>query len=441
MLTNNIGSFFPILVQRALIALAFVMVAEQIPRLHYRFQQVILLITHIFEHMSEHNPLIINYGNDTMVELDNLEEANNCLEPVTDKDNSNSSQTEKYEHKYLIKFRDFPNEYTKFNDDEIKEKNRLIDVYRKDYNENREAKLKLFNDCILRCEESLNKINQVRSGLAEHVIIHDILLEYIDYLDDDYYDNDSDSETYKMVKPYFTPSLEDINFVHKQISEKLEDAREEINQIEEKSCDDSEFEDKAINYILESRLNGLINNYVLEITPLGNVYMRYNLSKSSFEYFSNSTIPYRYLEPIGRKYVMTYWCKPIFVDLEEELKQAEKRYNENLEKDKENVKETPSGQKSVLTKLKEYNKKNDMASKIIPKNRQSSAFALPPQIQANLPSVNNKSEKLLLKNNANRYTWEGRLSDFCPLKKIDLKKVNKSLNMSWAEFKKLQDGK
>jgi hypothetical protein len=48
--------------------------------------------------------------------------------------------------------------------------------------------------------------------------------------------------------------------------------------------------------------------------------MRYNNEKKSIEYFSNNSIPYRYLEPVGRKYIMTYWCKPIFFDIEEELK-------------------------------------------------------------------------------------------------------------------------
>ena len=63
---------------------------------------------------------------------------------------------------------------------------------------------------------------------------------------------------------------------------------------------------------------------------------------------------------------------------------------------------------------------------------------MPPQIQNNLPDVNKMSEKQLLKENANRYTWEGRLTNFCPLKKIDKKVLDKKLNMTYSEFKKLQ---
>jgi hypothetical protein len=47
-------------------------------------------------------------------------------------------------------------------------------------------------------------------------------------------------------------------------------------------------------------------------------------------------------------------------------------------------------------------------------------------------------EKLLVKENANRYTWEGRLTNFCPLKKIDKKLLDKKLAMTYADFKKIQ---
>ena len=72
------------------------------------------------------------------------------------------------------------------------------------------------------------------------------------------------------------------------------------------------------------------------------------------------------------------------------------------------------------------------------KNRSIKNSILPPQIKANLPVVNNISDKILLKEKANRYTWEGRLTNFCPLKKINRKIVDKKLSMTYADFKKLQ---
>ena len=94
---------------------------------------------------------------------------------------------------------------------------------------------------------------------------------------------------------------------------------------------------------------------------------------------------------------------------------------------------------SVIAKLKSYNKDTTNQSKIIPqmKNR-SSNHVLPPQIKANLPNLNQTSDKQLLKEHANRYTCEGRLTDFNPLKKIDKKMLNKKLAMTYADFKRMQ---
>jgi hypothetical protein len=137
---------------------------------------------------------------------------------------------------------------------------------------------------------------------------------------------------------------------------------------------------------------------------------------------------------------MTYWCKPIFVDLEVELKLSEEKLKQTEEKEqKEKVIVNPdNNKKSITAQFKTYNQSKKITEKIVPKERGTSGFVLPPQIQANLPNVNPKSEKMILKENANRYTWEGRLSDFCPLKKIDKKIVDKNLNLSWSEYKKLQ---
>jgi hypothetical protein len=163
--------------------------------------------------------------------------------------------------------------------------------------------------------------------------------------------------------------------------------------------------------------------------------MRYNNAKNSFEYFSNNTIPYRYLEAIGRRYVMTFMCKPLFIDLEEELKKAldNSLKNENVEKD-QNEQKSSTDKPSTLHKFKSYNKELQMDKNI---SRQR-ANVLPPQIKANLPNVNTTSEKQLLKDNANRYTWEGRLANFSLLKRVDRKTVDKNYALSFADFKQMQ---
>jgi hypothetical protein len=141
---------------------------------------------------------------------------------------------------------------------------------------------------------------------------------------------------------------------------------------------------------------------------------------------------------------MTYWCKPLFIDIENELKKSEQKFEEETKKKEEDNKkmeeELMKGTKVVIAKLKNYNKdtKNQATMKPQMKNRGGSNFVLPPQIKANLPNVNTVGEKQLLKENANRYTWEGRLTNFSPIKKVGKKVVNKKLALTFADFKKMQ---
>ena len=203
-------------------------------------------------------------------------------------------------------------------------------------------------------------------------------------------------------------------------------------------------------------MNNGIN--ITEYTSLSQYYqqmivksLRYNNAKTSFEYFSNSTIPYRYLETIGRKYVMTYWCKPLFIDLAEEMKKAKEKQEENQKTEKQENQKTEKQENQKTDKEKQevkkpttmynFKKYNANASHSNSnshinkpsKNRVQSDFVLPPQIKANLPNVNSSGEKQLLKESSNRYTWEGRIANLTLLKSVDKKKA-----MSFADFKLLR---
>ena len=49
-----------------------------------------------------------------------------------------------------------------------------------------------------------------------------------------------------------------------------------------------------------------------------------------------------------------------------------------------------------------------------------------------------ENEKILLKDKANRYTYEGKLSNFNFLKKVERKVVDKKYSLTFADFKKIQ---
>uniref|UniRef100_A0A6C0HT93 Uncharacterized protein n=1 Tax=viral metagenome TaxID=1070528 RepID=A0A6C0HT93_9ZZZZ len=57
-----------------------------------------------------------------------------------------------------------------------------------------------------------------------------------------------------------------------------------------------------------------LNNILFEATPNGNVIMFYNSEKARFEFYSDKTIPFRFLETVARKYVIVFQCKNIYIE-------------------------------------------------------------------------------------------------------------------------------
>lgn len=233
----------------------------------------------------------------------------------------------------------------------------------------------------------------------------------------------------------------DQEFTEANDKEKLEELLEEQGLPAEHTF--LKAEEEAKKEVLNDRLKRLKNCYVFEKTPLGNVAMCYNLAKDSFEYYSDNTLPYRFLEPIGRKYVLTFKCKNIFVDMDEELKAAEKRADEKQkeeeakklkeEEDKKNNKQ----KRSVFAKLKEYNAVST-SSKAATVGAKTNNIKMPANIQANLKELTAEPEKLLLKEKSNHYTCQGKFANMKILQPISRKLVDKKYAMTFADFKALK---
>jgi hypothetical protein len=66
-------------------------------------------------------------------------------------------------------------------------------------------------------------------------------------------------------------------------------------------------------------------------------------------------------------------------------------------------------------------------------------MAAPPKNSIPNKNVNEtkEDEKILLKERANRYTYEGKFANFNFLQKIERKVFNKKLALSFADFKKI----
>ena len=234
----------------------------------------------------------------------------------------------------------------------------------------------------------------------------------------------------------------------KAAEEEISMMRSRFKELEEISDDKviAKLKTEAHEFIVKERLDGLKNNFVMEKTPLGNVIMYWNNSRESFEFYSDNTIPYRYLETVGRKYVKTFNCRQIYFDMEFELSEFERKQKEKQEQEL-NLKLLEDKRKMELDQNTSFNsssslEKKDVFAKFKNYNKESGTGKVnrgvaPPK--NSIPNNNNMKkadEKVVLKENANRYTCEGRIANFSFLKKPDRKVIDKKYAMSFADFKK-----
>ena len=182
----------------------------------------------------------------------------------------------------------------------------------------------------------------------------------------------------------------------------------------------------------EDVVKGMKNNALYETTPKGNVIVYYDFEKESFVYYCDTKdIPYLYLETVARKYALTYHCKKIVVDIKKEMENAKQTNVKQI-----NVKQTNTN-KSNLSTI--YENTNNVDTKIQPKtNKVNDMFA-------SFKSYNRKgtggsktmNKKFVLRQNANRYSYSGKLSQY-PILKTDDYKIEKPMEkMDYETFKKL----
>jgi hypothetical protein len=230
-----------------------------------------------------------------------------------------------------------------------------------------------------------------------------------------------------------------------QIYAEINELRCQIKSLEEKVTSNTlqvEAKEEAIQFVKNQYIDGLKNSFIIEKTPLGNVLMYFNSSRWSFEYYSDNTIPYRYLETVSRKYVKTFNCRYLYVDMENEISLAERKLKDTLEK--KALEEEETRKKSLEQKENQVVPKKDVFAKFKSYNKESgtgrvNTGAPPKNSIPNNTNTNKSTEKVILKDNANRYTCEGRMSNFSFLKKTKREVVDKKYAMSFADFKKLKN--
>jgi hypothetical protein len=323
-------------------------------------------------------------------------------EKIEDIEDKNKKSVVKYENKYLEEIRKVENDII-FTEEEKIMKEKIYHKYFED----------TLNDMYNRVEIVKKEINDIRNDT-------DLISEYV-----------TDVGTMNTNKPVRSDSKTTELLILQEELEDLEIQLKNKNKLNEIA------EEHANQIVIKQRLENMKNNYVMEHTPLGNVIMFYNAERETFSFYSDNNIPYRFLETVGRKYVLTFRCRPLYIDMDEELKESEKKIKEKeLEKKRADDNKKPDAQqkKNVFAKFKTYNKEAG-----------AGRVNVAPGPKNNIPNKNNmpknENEPVLLKEKANRYTYEGRLCNFVALKKINRKMVDKRYATTFAEFKKMQMSK
>lgn len=326
----------------------------------------------------------------------------------------------KYEDKYLDEIRAIKKDW-EFNEEELNNEEQAF----KDF------KVKLLNTFQTQLDAYETDINDIKKEMNED---EDIVLTEKDYNEEgDLYDNETTLEERNKTR---NEHIIELTTLYEELHKEMNDT--ETLEINAKKL--------AREFIINQRLNRLKTNFIMEKTPQGNVLMVYDLERETFKYYADSTIPYRYLETVGRKYVKTFNCRPLFVDMEEELKIVEEKWTKEYElkklkelEEKKRLEELSKNPKNVNINVK---KKNVFATfKSYNKNKGvNSMMAVPPKnsIPQSNVSVSKEDEKILLKERANRYTYEGKMANFNFLQKVERKVFNKKLGLSFSDFKNLQ---
>jgi hypothetical protein len=203
-----------------------------------------------------------------------------------------------------------------------------------------------------------------------------------------------------------TNSLPDFQEIKIELQKEREECENDIS-FTEQSMVISPSEEKNIIKDVYSEWNSihyayLINNIIIENTPAGMVIMRYNSNNDVFEYYSNKSISYCFLETVSRKYAITFHCTSI-------------RHTETV------VDETDGGDEDKDKENEDEDQEKPVKLKPVKPNFKNYQTPI-------------KTQDVL----TNRYSRIGVIADFKLIKKVSPKRFDNSLNLTFSDFKKMK---
>jgi hypothetical protein len=185
----------------------------------------------------------------------------------------------------------------------------------------------------------------------------------------------------------------------------------EVESYENKYYD--KYDEMESEELDEDYVKTLKNNVLYEMTPKGRIIMYYDFEKESFIYYCDTKdVPYLYLETVARKYALTYHCKKIVVDIKRELDAAKETNIANDNKSKAQALVDAKKTDNLFASFKSYNRKGTGGSKTM-------------------------NKKFILRQNANRYSYSGKVNTYSFLKRNEYKIEKPMDKMDYETFKKL----
>lgn len=169
--------------------------------------------------------------------------------------------------------------------------------------------------------------------------------------------------------------------------------------------------------IEEAVVKCLKTSILYEATPRGGVIMFYDFEKESFCYYADTKdVPYLFLETAARRYVTINKCKQVYVDMKAELLVANNRNHDKsmgIGIDTTNSNKAGVNKSEPFASFKSYNRKGSGGT-----------------------NMTNLNKKFILRQNANRYSYMGKIKEFQMINKVEYNKIkNPVTTMDYNTFK------
>jgi len=197
----------------------------------------------------------------------------------------------------------------------------------------------------------------------------------------------------------------------KYLERYLNQKKKYLNEKEKEKENEKEKEENE----KETYFTNYTSSMVIEKTPVGNVMMRYNPSRECFEYHSDVTVPYRFLQVVCRKYVLMFQCVNLYID--KEIKKKE----EPIEKKEEKGEESQQQQEQQQQQQQQQQQKNKKVfAQFKNYNREGGSgrvnFAAPPKNNISNPRQQKKNNEPTEEIIGNHFSHQGKFANFSFLK-------------------------